>query len=244
MAGRGAVLGTGDGSGNLSQTQNDVVFTPNVLTFDFVGAPIPTGDGVLTLTATADLDGGTEFLSVDAEGVFTQDVFVTGGQQQIEVMTTINITQADLISLQSDGTISFTVTPSAAVNNLGPNELTLELVYPSSGGNEDWYNFSLDDGESATLAVTEQTAGNLSLELFDATGTTLLASGIAAANVGQVINNFVDQTSDTTPDNYLVRVTGDTVGYSLMVTRNSDFDTEANNDSDNNDSIQSRALRD
>ncbi len=53
---RGAVLGQADGVNfEDSQTQNANVFYPNSLQFDFVDAPIPAGDGTLTITVNADL---------------------------------------------------------------------------------------------------------------------------------------------------------------------------------------------
>ena len=94
---------------------------------------------------------------------------------------------------------------------------------------QDWYQFELTPGESASLAVTTLSSGSAALDLFAADGTTLLASGVEAANVSQVINNFVDQ-SIVRPRTYFARVTGDNADYSLVVTIDADFDSEANND--------------
>ena len=97
---------------------------------------------------------------------------------------------------------------------------------------DDWYRFSLADGQSATLALALQGTGTggLTLELYDTAGTTRLASGIAATNLAQVIHNFVDSTSDGVPTDYCVRITGRLgVNYSLVVTTGADFDSEPNN---------------
>jgi hypothetical protein len=126
---------------SASQTQTNNVHAPNVLNFDFAGAPTPLGPGTLTLNAVADLDGSSEFLNVNGEGVFVQNAFVSGGLQQQPVSTTLNLTQAQLAAMQADGTVSFTVTPSPAVNNLGPNSLELVLSYPFAGAG-DHYSFS------------------------------------------------------------------------------------------------------
>ena len=91
----------------------------------------------------------------------------------------------------------------------------------------DYYAFALAKGESATLALTGLTIGDLTLALEDSSGTTLAVGRGGTTNLSQVINNFVATTKDT----YYVRVTGSSsVGtdYSLVVTRNADFDTEAN----------------
>ncbi len=95
----------------------------------------------------------------------------------------------------------------------------------------DWYSFTLDDGETATLALAALTPGNMTLALYNGSSPPVpLALGVAAANLDQVINNFVDATSDGTADTYFTQVSGDDADYSLVITRNADFDTEENDD--------------
>ena len=223
---RGAVLGRGEssGGGTLSLRQDNNVFSPNVLTFDFASAPTPQGDGVLTLTTVSDLDLTTEFLTLDAEGLFSQNLFGLGGLQQQLVTTTVNISQSQLAAmLADDGNITFTVTPSSSVNNLGSNYLTLDLSYPASPPTTDYYSFSLAAGQSASLALSGGSVGGGSLELLDSTGT-LLTTGAAGASVDQVITNFVSATGGT----YYANVIAGNANYSLIVTKDADFDTEAN----------------
>jgi hypothetical protein len=91
----------------------------------------------------------------------------------------------------------------------------------------DYYAFSLAKGESATMGVTGLSSGDLSLALEDSNGTTLAVGRTGASNLGQVIDNFAATKAGT----YYLRVTGSTsdgTDYSLVVTRNADFDTEAN----------------
>jgi hypothetical protein len=233
---RGAVLGRGDGDGSFpsSLTQENVVSSPNVLTFDFTGAPTPLGDGVLTVSAVADLDLSAEFLTLDAEGLLIQDLFVTGGLQQSLVSTTVNLSQAQLEAmLADDGVITFTVTPSSGVNSLGDNFLTLDLSYPtvSSSSTTDIYSFTLGAGQLASLALTNDVSFAV-LELLDAGGN-LLATGLSAANVKQVINNFVSVSGGT----YYANVAAGDGDYSLVVTRGSDFDTEENSGLDTAQSL-------
>jgi len=93
-------------------------------------------------------------------------------------------------------------------------------------GTEDWYHFTLNDGQSATLAVDRLTPGHVTVELYDA-GAQRLAVGISAVNVAHVINNYVDTTADGGADTYYVRVAGTAAtAYSLVVTRDADFHTE------------------
>jgi Ca2+-binding RTX toxin-like protein len=116
-----------------SQIQTDNVFWPNVLTFGFDVASLqPTGDGVLTISAFADLDTSSEFLTLNAEGVFALNLFVTDGAEQSRVTTSISITEAELEELSADGEITFSVTPSSAVHDLGYNDLSLMLTFPTT----------------------------------------------------------------------------------------------------------------
>ena len=224
---RGAVLGIGDGSGSgstASHTENNNVYYPNVLSFAFPGLSVPFDDASLTLSGIMDLNVSAEYLTLNAEGLFTQDLFVSGGLQQQFVTTTINISQANLAAmLADDGVITFTVTPSPEVSNLGPNYLTLDLNYPAGPPTSDFFSFNLTAGQSASLALTAQDSGTFAMELLDAGGN-LLTTGISAANVDHVINNFVSTTGGT----YYVNVFGSSNDYTLLVTRDADFDTESN----------------
>ncbi len=97
----------------------------------------------------------------------------------------------------------------------------------------DYYRFTLPDGDSASLALTGLSPGNLTLELFDATETQLIAAQIPAANTDQVVNNYLNTFLEGRGESYLIRVAGAAqTDYSLVITRNSDFDTESNNTSE------------
>lgn len=185
-------------SDSLTQTNN--VFAPNVLNFNFNGGvPTPGGDGTLVVDVLADLGATTEFLTLNAEGIFTQNLFVNDGVEQGPGSTTVTIPLAILEQLAADGTISFTVTPSAAVNNFGSNSLTLNLSY-------------------ATAGVTA------TLELLDVDGTTVLATGVAEAdNFDLGILDFIVPAGGV----YTIRVTSDQPGtYGIVVTDPLVFDTD------------------
>jgi len=219
---RTAVLGTATGY-VASQTQHDNLFYPNLLTFDFTQAPSPAGDAELTISAIGDLDESFEYLTLYGEGVVQDLVFDTDGAQQSPVSTVLSVSRDDLDILAADGTISFAVQPSRDVNNLGSNELTLQLSYPSASVGGDWYRFSLHDGEAATLVLTPSTPLGATLELYDAGGD-LLAGGAS-------IDNFLDATTDALPNTYFACVSGSPQSdYSLVITRNAGFDAKRGND--------------
>jgi hypothetical protein len=113
------------------------------------------------------------------------------------------------------------------INNNGPNAFVgtgLSTLITPSPPTADYYKFTLNAGDTATLALTGQSSGNLALQLRDASDTTLATGTGGATNVTQVINNFV-----ATGGTYYARITGNpNVPYSLLVTRNAAFDTEPN----------------
>ena len=107
----------------------------------------------------------------------------------------------------------------------GYDEISIEEIRRD----EDWYEFFLDTGETATLSVKGQSSNEITVDLFDFTGAHRLASGVPAANLSSVINNFVNLSGSLTT--YKARVSGETANeYQFVVTVNADFDTEANND--------------
>lgn len=112
-----------------SQTQTNNLFFPNVLTFDFSDLPAPNGDATLTIRATGDLNFFLENLVLRADGQYVDQLFLVGGVDQAESTVTLILPQSFLETLAADGTISFTLTPSALVNNEGPTSTTLELSY-------------------------------------------------------------------------------------------------------------------
>jgi ELWxxDGT repeat protein len=185
-------------------------------------------DVALTVTAKADLGGTGKYLSLRANGkLFDQKLFKTDGAQLETVTNVLALTQAHLSTLESNGTASFTLTPSDQVTNLGTSELTVELSYWAATDAEDWYRFTLADRESASIALSARTPGDVTLELYDSNAN-LLAVGVSSANVDQIISNFVHTTSNRARDTYFVRVSGGNLEYSLVVMRNADFDTEPN----------------
>ena len=87
----------------------------------------------------------------------------------------------------------------------------------------DVYRFFLNKGDTATLVANNLTAGQLQLQLENGSGQTLALGGSDANNVSQYIDGFVAPSSDY----YYASVTGSSnVQYSLVVTRNAEFNLE------------------
>jgi len=226
-----SVLGTTDANVDFvnSLTQTNTTWFKQDPVFEFSGLPLPAGDALLTITATADLDRELEFLTINAEDLFETNLFMLDGEQGLAVTATLEIPKADLVALMADGTATFEVIPSNSVNELASDELTLELSYPSIPAAADRYQFTLGTGESVSLAATGLAAsafgtGHISLELLDSTGN-VLTTGASATNVDQVVGSFVSATGGT----YYASVSGNVTDYSLTVARGADFDAETNN---------------
>jgi len=87
----------------------------------------------------------------------------------------------------------------------------------------DVYRFFLNAGDSATLVANNLTAGQLQLQLENGSGQTVAFSGSDANNVSQYIDGFIAPTSEY----YYAAITGTSnVQYSLVVTRNAEFNLE------------------
>ncbi len=90
----------------------------------------------------------------------------------------------------------------------------------------DWYSFSLDDGQSATVIGMAMSEGHPRLDLYDVGGQWLAVS-VPADDEAGVIPNFVDPTTDGAADLYFIKVSGwPAREYSLAVTRDADFERD------------------
>ena len=95
------------------------------------------------------------------------------------------------------------------------------------GTDVDLYRFSLAADEFASIAVTAQdTSSNLDIALLDAAGNELAAGIPVNENITESIDAFV---AGSTAD-FFVEISGDAgTDYSLLVTRNAQYDIEDNN---------------
>jgi hypothetical protein len=87
------------------------------------------------------------------------------------------------------------------------------------GSNSDWYSFTLNAGEAATLALAydlHPQSPVVSLELFSADNALIAVGRLDATNVDRFISDFVPTATGT----YYARISGTTAGaYSLLLVR-------------------------
>lgn len=222
---RGAVRGVAD-SGAYSDTvrEDGNLFYPNTVSLSFTGVdPAAAGDAVLTIRAQADLGATSEFLTLDIEGLFTEDVFVNDGNEGGIGTTMVTVPMSDLAAIVADGTVDMSFTASYEVNDFGPTFVEVELAYPTPSTG-DFYSFSLGAGQSADVSVHGAVSGLL---LLDGQGN-VLATGVGGArNVDLVIADFFDVGQGT----YYLQVSGGN-DYTLLVTRDMSFNIEGESDED------------
>ncbi|MCO6456304.1 MAG: pre-peptidase C-terminal domain-containing protein [Pirellulaceae bacterium] len=231
-AARGAAVGRGDSFTSLfntSDTTNDNFFSPNTYPIVINGLPSPTAgsDALVTVSSRTDLASSSETITFDFEGLFSHVAFgdTPGDDCELHVETFV-IDAGSLAAILADNTMNITATPSSDVDDFcGVTPLTVEVTYgdgPASPG--DFYEFQLAANDVVSLSLT----GNGIVELQDAGGSVLQTSSGVGTNVDQQIANFVAPATGT----YYARIPGTQISaaddYSLVVTRNAAFDTEAN----------------
>ncbi len=110
------------------------------------------------------------------------------------------------------------------------DEIMVFTVEPT----ENWYRFTLTDGQSASLALsmtapTMTTPSDVTLGLYDR-DLNPISTGLAATNADWIIDDFVDATSDGSPSTYYARLWCEFGGdYRLVVTRDAGLEVEPNN---------------
>jgi Ca2+-binding RTX toxin-like protein len=121
-------------------------------------------------------------------------------------------------------------------NNTGPNTFVgtgkSTLIAPLAP-TPDYYAFTVGVGETVSLVATVQTTGTLGLELRSSTDGIISTGALGATNVTRSISNILLNTAGT----YYARVNGANAPYSLVVTRNAAFETEANDSFTTADSL-------
>ncbi len=101
------------------------------------------------------------------------------------------------------------------------DDVKVQAATPSTN----YYAFSLNAGDTVTLALKALSAGTDDLKLYNAVGSLVASSGPGVTNFDRLIADFVAPASGTY---YAYVSNSSSVPYSLVVTRNAEFDTEPN----------------
>ncbi|MES9903227.1 MAG: LEPR-XLL domain-containing protein [Sedimenticola sp.] len=200
-----------------------------------------TGDLLNSIDATT---AGAPLLLLDSAietgGVYRIEVESIGGSGDYKVALLLNdlveqeaitgIANDELVSAEpldaAEGLMSINAGERSAVTGWLNDGIAWLNDGVGAVDGEDWYHFSLAEGEAATLALEDLSEGGvpLQLELYDAAGQ-LLTQGVSeGSSVDQVVDGFVADVAGT----FYVRVSseGDTE-YTLLLTRNAGFDLDS-----------------
>ncbi len=190
------------------QTQLGTFFTPNVVSFDFTIDPLAV-NARIDIIALSDVDGISENVSFDAEGIVLTELF-TGLDDGLRPFTaTINLDNADTAALAADGNLHIEFTPNSNVNDFGDVDeyITVGLTYEiesvsiplspidpfdagiyigsvagsiSSVDEVDRFSVDLELQQTIRFELVPSLNQSLSMELLDPTGAIVLA-GVSSA---------------------------------------------------------------
>ena len=93
----------------------------------------------------------------------------------------------------------------------------------SNTENADWYQFSLNDGQMASVEYAGEQLGSVTVELYDSSMNLLTATTPSGAGES-VIQQYVDSTSNSSSDTYFVKVAGKDTDYQLSVLRDAAYE--------------------
>jgi hypothetical protein len=209
----------------IRQTIDGNILAPGPYTFEFPDMFMPTGDGTLTITARADLDLSSEYLTIDGEGFGFGDVFASASHAYYRT-TSINIPMSDLLAMAADGTITFDVTPSPGVNEIrSSGYLTLSIAYPGMRDPaQDAYAVELAAGQLFN-AMLYSTDDAYTMELVD----TQTGAVVAVGEPGDLSNIQAIGYKAAQAGRYDVRVhTASGSDYTLAVIRDAGLDVHPN----------------
>ncbi|MDO8268888.1 MAG: CARDB domain-containing protein, partial [Moraxellaceae bacterium] len=228
----GSLFGTGDQDDytiTLDAGQKaSVRVTPDVAGLQ-VQVQLIGPDGTTVLGSASALAGETALLQnvdIAAAGSYTVRVSSLDGAGAYETQLLLNaqLENEAWSGVSNSAQVDAENIDGSAIDLAGAAD-RMAVVGDVSGGN-DWYQFTLAAGQSASLAATRTdvpSGSGLTLRLYDSAGNNL-ASGIPdAGNVDQSISNFVAPAAGT----YYVRISSaSALPYSLVVTRSAHFGLE------------------
>jgi hypothetical protein len=167
-------------------------------------------------------------VAIGAAGSYRLDAtsLAGAGAYQLQVILNAATEEEDCLSVSNNDTAHAQFIDGSAVA-VGVGADRLGLV-GRVAGDADFFAFSLAAGQYASLSLAAADGGTLGLQLLDDTGTLLAIGSSAAFNDAQRITGFVAPSDDV----FYARVTGDPdTRYTLLVTRDIDFEQELNDTS-------------
>jgi hypothetical protein len=184
----------------------------------------------LTFTPGGNLlvaDPNAGVLEFDGSGNTVLTVFDFGAlDTQADPSGNIDVANADFGTLdQFDSNGNFLNSTSISGTPIGVAVVGVDGPAPPPPDLTDYYSFKLDAGQTATVVLTDVGgAGAADEALTDANGNVLASGAPGGSNYNETLSYTASMAGT-----YYVRVTGNHVEYSVVVTKNAAFDAEPNN---------------
>ncbi|MDP2105161.1 MAG: ThuA domain-containing protein, partial [Desulfobulbaceae bacterium] len=209
-------------------------------------AILPTNPDIQARLEVTDPDGGAHFVEAAAPGeaiflhnlpsgatnvgsfsIEATSISGTGDYQAVYWLNAVVETESYGGPTNDDITSALTLSASSLALPNGADRLA--VVGKADNTTPDYYSFTLSAGQQATLALSpsapEAAQDSVTLELRNSADELISIADGTASNATQSIRNFVAPTDGT----YYARISGQTgVEYTLLVTRNADFDLDPN----------------
>ena len=180
-------------------------------------------------TVTAPVPGATALLQtlpVVTSGLYTIRLSSQAGTGGYDAQVLLNTAfEAETFTGTSNDTLTDAQDLTAsAVALQGPADRLAVVGHKDLG--EDLYRVALTAGQAATVVLTgAESNEHITLELLDSSGNPLALGAENATETGQAIRGFVAPSAGT----YYLKVSGvSNQDYSLVVTRQADFESEPN----------------
>ena len=152
--------------------------------------------------------------------------FTTGPETTNPTGNTGWLTHTADVSAFAGSTVRLRFREVIPESSTGPGQAEFDAIAIDTSTASDWYKFTLAAGETASVELKALSSGTVNLQLRDSTGATLANAIAGPANLDRVLTDFTAATAGT----YYLEVAGGTagVGYSLVVTKNAEFNIEPN----------------
>lgn len=219
----------------LNDTLNEAIWTVDLsnatgATLEFSHARFNDEEHRLPFFFTGHVNGDGVALSVD--GLTWHTILNSPQTENFEwnrfSIDLVEFANSRGITLDRDVHIKFQQFDNGPFSSDGRGYDAIKISTTPDIGTEDWYAFSLEDGQYLSLAMNEvDFSVGSTIELYNS-NQTLIATSSPSQNASQVIVNYLDVTTNGTSDEYYVRVVAPAEEYGLLATKDLSFDKEAN----------------
>ncbi|MEW5770788.1 MAG: pre-peptidase C-terminal domain-containing protein [Pseudomonadota bacterium] len=169
-------------------------------------------------------DALAQSIAIQTSGVYTIRALAVEGAGEYQVQALLNA--AAEAEPTPDSGLNDSLADAQDINasfiSLGSTAERGAVRGNLAAADEDWFAFALQPGDISSMALSrdDTQSSRLALELYNASGSLIAAGASDSLALDAYIKDFVSAAGGT----YYLRVSGGVGGYSVVVTRNIDFD--------------------